>query len=360
MHQVAAAAVASASFTAARKLQHRSSRKNITHHRSRCVVARSQDEYKELVSSLKLLADQELAAWAAQNRERLSLRFLGWLSEEELAAASTDPDNQQQLWDLGSKLMVLREGLSPVGNDVLQAELRNAALKCSTSFNSSSGEDEDEQELASSPGDVHGSTAQRRQDAQQQQQQDQQQQGLAVLANPALGSVVQQAAALGLSPEGMTLFQQQAAALEAMVGVSRARSLTEVIGRTKVQGQQQLDRMAEADAAVRILDVLLSVPHRDDRAAMLPDAFDPPASSLGEADDAVGYSSDEDQVSTSPLRLLQAIDLYLARLQDGGAGEGRALLSAHSNVSAPQMRAALLHLREDVDAYWQALDEDGC
>lgn len=32
---------------------------------------------------------------------------------------------------------------------------------------------------------------------------------------------------------------------------------------------------------VRILDVLLSVPHRDDRAAMLPDAFDPPASSLG-------------------------------------------------------------------------------
>jgi hypothetical protein len=281
MHLVAAAAVASASFTAARKLQHRSSHTNITHHRSRCAVARSQDEYKvsgllqrepsfwlsstptlhheacvtqmqELVSSLKLLADQELAAWAAQNRERLSLRFLGWLSEEELAAASTDPDNQQQLWDLGSKLMVLREGLSPVGNDVLQAELRNAALKCSTSFNSSSGEDEDEQELASSPGDVHGSTAQRCQDAQQQQQQqDQQQQGLAVLANPALGSVVQQAAALGLSPEGMTLFQQQAAALEAMVGVSRARSLTEVIGRTKVQGQQQLDRMAEADAAVR-------------------------------------------------------------------------------------------------------------
>jgi hypothetical protein len=54
----------------------------------------------------------------------------------------------------------------------------------------------------------------------------------------------------------------------------------------------------------------------------------------------VGYSSDEDQVSTSPLRLLQAIDLYLARLQDGGAGEGRALLSAHSNVSAPQMRVS--------------------
>jgi len=37
-------------------------------------------------------------------------------------------------------------------------------------------------------------------------------------------------------------------------------------------------------------------------------------------DDAAYFSPDEDQLFTTPLRLLQAIDLYLARLQGGGGG----------------------------------------
>ena len=193
--------------------------------------------------------------------------------------------------------MALREGLSPVGNEVLQAELRAAALRRSGSPDgggSSAGEQAAPEAGRSRPQDV---------------------QQLALLAAPAFSSAVQQTAALGLSPEGMSLFQQQAAALEAVVGVSRARSLTEVIGRAKVQTSQQLYSMAEADAAVsaaargaapvsgcaaarvawagstarplplcaqaRILEVLLTVPEREDRAAMLPDAFTPLGSSAG-------------------------------------------------------------------------------
>jgi hypothetical protein len=194
-------------------------------------LARPQD----MLSTLEPLSDDELAAWAVQHRERLTLRFLSWLSDEELAASSSDPDQQQRLWELGSKLMALREGLSPVGNEVLQAELRAAALRCSASIHDSDDEE---------PGNRQGTQ-------QQQQQQQQQQLSPPAVTSPGFASAVQQTAALGLSPEGLTLFQQQAAALEAVVGFSRARSLTEVIGRAKVEEQAQLERLADADAAVR-------------------------------------------------------------------------------------------------------------
>lgn len=65
---------------------------------------------------------------------------------------------------------------------------------------------------------------------------------------------------------------------------------------------------------------------------------------------------------TTPLRLLQAIDLYLARLQGGGPGGGRAqaaLPGGSLGLSAAQLQGVLRDLREDVDAYWQGSDSDG-
>lgn len=51
---------------------------------------------QELLTELRGLDDGALAAWAAgANRERLSLPFLGWLSDEELAASADEPDEQQ-------------------------------------------------------------------------------------------------------------------------------------------------------------------------------------------------------------------------------------------------------------------------
>ena len=206
---------------------------------------------QELLRELEALGEAELAAWAAANRERLSLPFLGWLSDEELEAAAGEPQRQQALWELGSRLMALREGLAPVANEVLQAELRAAALRCSGDDSSGSGT-EGEQGGAAEADAADAQRRQRRlQDAAHQQAQRAQQGAAAPLASPSFASAVQRTAALGLSPEGMQLFQQQAAALEAVVGTSRARSLTQVIGRARVQDARQVQRLAESDAAVR-------------------------------------------------------------------------------------------------------------
>ncbi|PRW57338.1 mitochondrial presequence translocase subunit Tim44 [Chlorella sorokiniana] len=333
-------------------------------------AAASRAEHRDLLRELEALGEAELAAWAAAHRDRLSLPFLGWLSDEELASAASEPQRQQTLWELGSRLMALREGLSPVANEVLQAELRAAALSCSGADSSSSSDSSVEEAAGMAASDTDAADAQRRQQrlqdaAAQQAQRAQQGQAPAALATPSFASAVQRTAALGLSPEGMVLFEQQAAALEAVVGTSRAKSLTEVIGRARVQEARQVQRLAESDAAVRILDVLLSVHDRQARAAMLPDAFTPPGSTAAVDDDADYFSPDEDQVFTSPLRLLQAIDLYLARLQggrggppDAGARSAAQLTGASMGLTLPQMLAALKELREDVEAYWSGSGSD--
>lgn len=70
---------------------------------------------------------------------------------------------------------------------------------------------------------------------------------------------------------------------------------------------------------------------------------------------------------TTPLRLLQAIDLYLSRLQggrsaaaDAGGRTAAQLVGAGIGLNLAQMQAALRELREDVEAYWSGSDSDAC
>ena len=92
----------------------------------------------------------------------------------------------------------------------------------------------------------------------------------------------------------------------------------------------------------------------------------PPAAAVD--DDADYFSPGEDQVSTTPLRLLQAIDLYLARLQGGRttagpAGAGRqpaALMGGGQGLSLAQLEAVLWELREDVEGAWAGSDGETC
>lgn len=54
-----------------------------------------------------------------------------------------------------------------------------------------------------------------------------------------------------LQPTLRAIADTQAAALELVVGDSKARSLTEVIGRKQLSPEEQLGGVFEADAAVR-------------------------------------------------------------------------------------------------------------
>lgn len=83
-------------------------------------------------------------------------------------------------------------------------------------------------------------------------------------------------------------------------------------------------------------------------------------------DDAAFYLDSDDeqgeeQLHTSPLRLLQAVDLYVARLDNPGttARALAALGAGAQQLSTPRLRAVLRELREDVQAYWEAAGGGG-
>lgn len=83
-------------------------------------------------------------------------------------------------------------------------------------------------------------------------------------------------------------------------------------------------------------------------------------------DDAAYFSPDEDQLYTTPLRLLQAIDLYERHLtaprggSAAGGGPVAALAGASLGASLPQLLRALRDLREDVEAHWAGSDGEEC
>lgn len=187
-------------------------------------------------------------------------------------------------------------------------------------------------------------------------------------ASSAFLTVVKQTAELGLSPEGMALLHQQAVALESIVSTSRAHSLTEVIGRKKIETQEEqqniLNMTAQIDVANRILEVLVGIPDRQERAALLGDAFTPPPEDMvqreqQEEEDDDNDNEEEEQVYTSPFRLLQAIDLMLARVdEDSYYGDS----SGSTNNSGEEYnygggmegtRVVLEELRDDVVKYWE-------
>lgn len=74
------------------------------------------------------------------NRERITIDLLNWVATQEVAAAGADRD---KLWALGSKLMALREGLTPASSEALQRELR-AATEAATTASRAAGSSEPE------------------------------------------------------------------------------------------------------------------------------------------------------------------------------------------------------------------------
>lgn len=286
---------------------------------------------QKLLHTLEKLTEDDLESWVADNREQVTISFLGWVAELEAAASGTE---QERLWDLGSRLMALREGFAPVAAASLSQELVAAS-------------------------------------AAQQSQAQPLSTALEVAGPAPLGDAVRRNAALGLSVEGMELLEQQAAALEATMGSQRAQALTEILGRKQMKKPEEANTLLAADAAGRILEVLVQIDSREDRAAMLPEAFTPPSAPVGGRNPANGGNAsvdvenedDEEDLYTTPLQLLQAVDLWLHRAQiEGSPQDGRSvtgLLGGSAlGLDVRRLLVVLNELREDILGAWDSSSGD--
>lgn len=288
--------------------------------------------FQDLVNHLVSLDTPSLASWARDNRDHITLDLLGYIADKEQMSTTKKYDNEHnRLWTLGSTLMAAREGLEPMNAEQLLEELRLAAEETAT------------------------------QQAESTRVTSTQQNNNKQASSSAFPTVVKQTAELGLSPEGMALLHQQAVALESIVGISRARSLTEVIGRKKIETQKEqqniLNMTAQVDVANRILEVLVGIPDRQERAALLGDAFTPPPGDMvqiKQQDDDDDDDEEEEQVYTSPLRLLQAIDLMLARVDEESYYSGESSGEEYNYGGGTEgTRVVLEELRDDVVKYWE-------
>jgi hypothetical protein len=281
-----------------------------------------------MLRTFRAMNDEDLASWVASHRDDVTLSFLQWVADQEERAEGPE---KHALWHLGSKLMALREGLSPLSTAQLSDEVASVAAKEEARLHA---DDASGTQLAN----LHNNKDDTR-----------------------IAATMRSTAALGLSIQGMQLLQQQAMALDATMGAHRARVLTEILGRATVTSSRQIQRLAEADAAGRILEVLLQVRDRHERASMLPDAFTPPEDAQP-CYDSGSDADNQEEIFTTPLQLLQAIDLMLRRLDSNGStgndAQYRALPGESFSLSLDELRSSLVELREDVLTAWAGWSTD--
>lgn len=266
------------------------------------------------------MSELELDTWVADHMDSLSIDFLTWVAVQETAAVGS---HRQQIGELGGKLMALREGI-PL---------------CSHSIEEMPGISSDVNTIS-----AESSTL-----------------GLPVASSSHMGQLsatICTSSALGLSVEGMKLLEQQAAALETTIGATRARSLLEIIGRKRPEIEGMLSQ--PPDAARRILEVLVQVDDKEERIAMLADAFTPPA-----GDDVDTSEGEIEEVFTTPLQLLAAVDLWLERGsgQTPGVLRTNTLLTIEASTDAmdwegdsesKKFLATLQALREEIVTFWDS------
>ena len=128
-----------------------------------------------------------------------------------------------------------------------------------------------------------------------------------------------------LAPAALAAGNSAAAALAGHLTTHKAAQAAALMGRVRLDADAAAAAVAGAaagDAAARILGLLLDEPDREARLALLPDAFDAGEGGGRGGQAAPNDDPDTEQVWTTPLRLVAAIDLALARLADAASAEG--------------------------------------
>ncbi|KAK9815172.1 hypothetical protein WJX73_009667 [Symbiochloris irregularis] len=243
-----------------------------------------------LLSRLQESTSQEVRALADKHPEVLSLDYLLWIADREAASGG---DKKARLTQICGQLVAIRLGIDSASLDITQAEIAAAQ--------------------AAEPSRLPDALRRLYLPDTLQDQQDDIVTGLMpatdveqrrqALARHQIGSA--------LSVEQAAAAEEQVAALMAGIHEQKVRSGLQLMGRKELDPADAalpLD-LGEADAAERILQVLLDAPDALSRQLLLPEAFEQaPAGS-----EAAHEDPDVDLLSTSPLRLLQAIDRHLTR-----------------------------------------------
>jgi hypothetical protein len=152
-----------------------------------------------------------------------------------------------------------------------------------------------------------------------------------------------------VSGESMQLLQQQAMALEATIGIRKAESIVQLLGRKRLS-KEEIDRMQQIpdkNNAWRILEVLVRIEDRLERRGLLEEAFLPLNDDVQSSEDVDGFfEEDMEALSTTPMALYQEVrsclrstERFDTLLKD---------ISADANSDAAQIKAALEELQDDI------------
>ncbi|KAL3130747.1 hypothetical protein ABBQ38_000093 [Trebouxia sp. C0009 RCD-2024] len=290
----------------------------------------------------------------------VSLSFLQWLASRE---EQLQGDAKLRLAVLAGQLLALREGLDPSGFDDVADELQKQwqeSLHLPDQQQHQSSSNQQQQTSNQSPSQPSQSSS----EARVREPSATEQTNFGVF--PSTPSTLQQslgargtenAAALNAFSQANIVRQdEQVQLLNLDVQQAHAQSTVQLIGRKQITAS---DPPQMEGAAQRILDYLLGLPTAELRREVLPEAFHPPESGVAEEQYGSlsgGNDATTEQLSTTPLQLLQAVDLELARIRkqsSTGAGDSKMLLPA-GDFSNGKRRDALQQLRADVLAHWDA------
>lgn len=135
----------------------------------------------------------------------------------------------------------------------------------------------------------------------------------------------------------LKLLEEQARALEATIGVQKAQSLVELLGRKTLSAEERnrIKNIPQKRDAERVLEVLVCVEDRRERCSVMKEAFIP----VSEDDDNMG---DEEAISTTPMALYQEIISWQGKYEDGTN------IEIMADLPQQQVQEILQELREDV------------
>lgn len=135
----------------------------------------------------------------------------------------------------------------------------------------------------------------------------------------------------------LKLLEEQARALEATIGVRKAQSIVELLGRKtlSVEEMDRIQNIPQKRDAERVLEVLVCIEDRRERCSVMKEAFIPVSSD----DDNMG---EEEAISTTPMALYQEILSWQGTYEEGTN------IEIMADLPQQQVREILEELREDV------------